>query len=91
MGNSSWQSTLLLRQEILNKLADYYTLHGHCQSVRELADDVGVSDFKIKWHLDRLEHEGYVERERLPSGRAAARTVKLTAKGLVGYGSCERE
>ncbi len=50
------------------------------ETQRELAAAVGIEGATLTHHLDGMERDGLVRRERLPSNRRVQR-VELTAKG----------
>lgn len=66
------------RRQILEFVHMYLQEQGRPPTVRDIQHGIGVaSTAVVKYHLDRLEHEGYIERER-----RASRGLRLTAKAL---------
>lgn len=50
---------------IMDEIAMYRRLNGYPPSVRELAQACGIpSTGVVSYYLDRLEQEGYIERDR---------------------------
>lgn len=66
------------RRQILEFVHAYLQDQGRPPTVRDIQQGIGVaSTAVVKYHLDRLEQEGYIERER-----RASRGLRLTSKAL---------
>lgn len=64
------------REELLRFIRHFVGEHGYPPSLREMADGCGMSSTSVvTHHLDMLERDGYIVRDR-----NIARAIKLTNK-----------
>lgn len=70
------------RKQIVEFIHTYFQHQGRPPTVRDIQHGIGVSSTAVvKYHLDRLEREGFIRRER-----RASRGLQLTAKALALLG-----
>lgn len=66
------------RQRVLNTIRGFYTEHGFAPTVREIADEVGISLSSVQHQLEQLQRMGWIRRH---PGRARALIVLDPATG----------
>ena len=70
MSSTKWRET---REQVLQTIDIYLSVHGYGPTIRDLARMTGVtSTSHVAYHLSRLEAEGRITRERY-----VARSIRL--------------
>jgi len=73
------QSITPRQREVMEFIRTFTKEHGFSPSQPEIAKAIGVANQSgVQGHLNKLEARGWIVRLRTPSGRAAARGIKIT-------------
>jgi len=71
------------QEKLMVFLRDYTEANSYAPGIREFADALGVNSVSVvKYHLDPLVEQGYIDGRRTEKGQIAPNTWHLTELGI---------